>query len=910
MNNYNQIEILSAKENLDFIILSETHLTQDIELNEIMLPKFKQIISYSNSRRTGGVIIYYKDVWTVSKVYEKVKDSNYWILACVAQCSKNYILICAIYRSPSGSEAEFCEAFQEALDFISERNCDMIITGDFNIDWSKNGFYKNRMQSAINNNGQKQIVNQFTRITDTSKTIIDYVITNSHKVSVQFNSTDNISDHEIINILIKSDNIKSSSNTQMNIFKYKPHQFHRELSAIIGYEDDKDINYNVNYIDKCFNETVKKFSSKVYIKEQCKTDQWYTNDLGEMKKDKIILYERAQYENTTAAWKNYALIRNQYKVAIENAKYDFVNGEINKAKDQKQMWTTIKNLVIKKKPNVIKSVVFNDVEHKNNYKIACEFNKYYVDSIKSIREAIDDVQYNNNIPMTDKKFKFRAINMLDLKNIVKNLKNKSDYEKITPKMLLDNWNEIGKILLRIINESLETGTFPENWKVTMITPIEKIANTKKCDEFRPINSLKTCEKIMEKVVKEQLEKYIEDNSILTRHQSGFRKNFSCETTVNYVINRWKNIEKNKKIIAIFLDFKRAFETIDRELLLDKLHNYGIQGTELKWFKSYLTNRKQFTKVNDTISENLDNVYGVPQGSILGALLFIIYINDMPNVLRNSEMVLYADDTLIFTEGHNDEECRDKMISDLDNINEWLKMNKLKLNEKKTKIMEINMTSEINIDLNGETIEKVDHIKYLGFIIDKKLNFNEHIEYICKKIGKKIGFFKRIRNKLNVLTAINIYNTIIKPHFEYGSTILYTCCTETHLERLQKLQNKAMRSILKLNRYASINTMLNTLKWLSIKQRLALNTLKLIRKIKLGNAPDYLCEQIRYVGEVQPYSLRSADNFRLPRAATSSMQRSLFIKGFKLFNSLPNIVKTETNVNEFNKQCVFFVRNNL
>lgn len=218
-----------------------------------------------------------------------------------------------------------------------------------------------------------------------------------------------------------------------------------------------------------------------------------------------------------------------------------------------------------------------------------------------------------------------------------------------------------------------------------------------------------------------------------------------------------------------------------------------------------------------------------------------------------------------------------------------------------------MTTDLSIRINDELIEKVNSIKYLGVVIDKHLKFTELVDYICKKIGKKIGYFKRIRNKINVLTAINIYNTIVKPHFEFGSTILYTCCTDAHLERLQKLQNKAMRSILKYNRYTPRQIMLNTLKWLNIKQRLALNTLKLVHKIRQGNAPDYLREQIRYVSDVQPYTLRNANNFRLQRATTSSMQNTLFYKGLKLYNSLPDYVKNETNCNIFKRECVNFVK---
>lgn len=303
-------------------------------------------------------------------------------------------------------------------------------------------------------------------------------------------------------------------------------------------------------------------------------------------------------------------------------------------------------------------------------------------------------------------------------------------------MILDNWSILGKAIINIVNKSLETGVFPENWKTSIITPIEKVSKTNRCEEFRPINTLMTCEKILERVVKEQLEQYMESKNILSKYQSGFRKHFSCETAVNYVINRWKKIEKNNKIVSIFLDFKRAFETIDRQIILRKLHCYGIRGTELKWFESYLTGRKQITKVNNVQSNATNIEYGVPQGSILGALLFIIYINDLPNMLNKCEIILYADDTLIFAEGQSNQQCYDDLTQDMKKVEIWLGMNKLKLNENKTKILEINTRNNKIFKINNRVIEKVDQIKYLGFIIDKELKFKTHIDYICKKVGKK------------------------------------------------------------------------------------------------------------------------------------------------------------------------------
>lgn len=910
-NNFTQLEILTETENPEFIVLSETHLTKSINDEEIALKNYNNISSLSNSNRTGGVTLYLKKHWSLVKNYEIKEDSKYWILWCLAKYKSIKILISAIYRSPSCQPAEFCDKFGETLEEICEQNCDVLITGDFNIDWSKDSFYKQQIERTLNDNGMKQIVKSHTRITENTKTLIDYVVTNTKNIAVQNSFTNKISDHEIIEIIIEDNNIKKEHyEEKLERFRYNKIAFSREINSIIKFEENKELNENVFHFDKCFETTIQKFTKNIKIKAQSNTKGWYNREISAMKNEKIRKYQIAKYINTPEAWANYKSIRNLYKVKIENQKNNYINDQIRNATDQKQMWREIKNLVLKESQTVINSVIFNGNECTNKQQIANNFNEYFINSVKLIRESIGNVQYKNHIQRTNKIFKFREITIAELKSVVKELKNKPDFNKISTKIILDNWNTTGEILRKIINQSIKTGIFPESWKVSMVSPIEKVPKTNKCEEFRPINTLKTCEKILEKVVKNQLENYFEENLLLSQYQSGFRKKYSCETAVNYVINQWKYIGKNKRIMALFLDFQRAFETIDRNIMLQKLYMYGIRHVELEWFKSYLDNRQQTTKVNGMKSDGLKNEFGVPQGSILGALLFIIYINDMPNIVQKCKIVLYADDTLIYAEGDSESECRDKMNCDVNNITKWLKMNKLKLNEDKTKLIEINMSGEINFEINNKIIEKVEKIKYLGFIIDKELKFRDHIDYICKKIGKKIGFFKRIRNKISITTAINIYNTIIKPHFEFGSTILYTCCLETQIERMQKLQNKAMRCILKCNRYTPISVMLDSLQWLNIKQRLEMNTLCFVQKMKMGNAPEYLCENIKYVGEVQPYELRNSENFRLQRTTSTAMQRSLFYKGLKLYNKIPYDLKTERNYYVFKRQCVNFVKNNL
>lgn len=895
---------------IDFLILTETHITENIEVNEIMLKGYNNIKCNSNSTRTGGVIIYIKNCWEIIKIMEKTVDSKIWLLACKCKYNDIDIVIVAIYRSPSSSERDFCNFFKENIEILAESANDLIIAGDFNIDWRKNDRYKREIESFLNDNYLTQKVNDYTRITRYSKTLIDYVITNMHNLTLNINAHNKISDHEMIDIIINvKNNNTNNSKSEIEIFKYNKDMYTREiLMCDCTYNNESDIHENAEKIETILKSTTKKFVNKKFLRMHNNTNRWFNNELRTLKSEKVNKYLIAKLVNTRECWDQYKNARNRYKVKMNNAKSNYINKSITEANGQKQMWRELKNLVLKQNKNKIESVNFDETECKNDLEIAKKFNEYFITSVEKIRDSIADVQYVNNIEQNDCKFKFRAINIDELKSVCKSLKNKPDFNKLSPKIIIDNWNILGHEILKIVNTSLMRGEFPNSWKDSMITPVEKIARTKKCEEFRPINSLKTLEKILEMVIKQQLQKYMEDNKLFSEFQSGFRENYSCETAVNYVINDWKRSGKKKKIMALFLDFKRAFETIDRKLLLKKLNMYGIEGKELKWFSTYLSGRTQRTKVNNAVSDFLINDFGVPQGSILGALLFIIYVNDITRIISHCKIILYADDTLLYAEGNDEKECRTKLMRDIEQLNIWLKMNKLKLNEQKTKLMEINMNSESTFNINGKLIEKVSNIKYLGFIIDSEMKFNDHVEYMCKKIGKKIGFFKRVRKQLSLQTSINLYNVIIKPHFEFCSIILYSCCNKNQLDRLQKLQNKAMRSILKCSRYTPIRSMIDCLKWLNIHQRMELNTLLLVFKIKYGRVPNYLRNNTSYVGDTQPYGLRNVGDFRLQRHYTTAAQHSFFYKGLRLFNSLPDDAKGELNFNSYKKKCIAFVKN--
>jgi exonuclease III len=905
-------QLIDEKDPL-IIFLSETRTTMDIEDIEINIEGFSIIRCDSTSRYTGGCAIYVKSSISYKLVAQKsFIDHNYFLSIEIMHEHFNSIYT-VIYHSPNSNHQNFLQAYEQYCDELLSLAKPIIIVGDFNINVAKKSTESDILNTINCFCGMKQKVTDYTREEFQTKSIIDLVLTDNENVNVVVDNTTNISDHNIIYI---------------NIWQYeKSDEEQQRVTSWKKYNKTKlntNINNNISWADwptglneKCdiiIDNLLKSVNEIVEIKvfDIRRSNLWYTQRLRSLKICRDLSHQKAIFTDDEEDWKIYRQNRNVYCRNINNAKDASIQEKIEQA-DSNTMWKVLKSIV-KNRVDTKKSILFNDTLITNNETIAQKFNEYFIESVKDINKSIDLVDYNefgDNIEENDHCFKFKTVNKIDIWNILNKIKTKSGIDNINVKVMKDSFDTIGEALTEIINESIITGTVPEKWKVSTVIPIPKVPKTNKSEEFRPINMLPVYEKILECVVKQQLLEFIEQNNILCDGQSGFRKRHSCETALNLIVAGWKEkLDEGRSVLAVYLDLKRAFETIDRKILLKKLHKYGIRGTELKWFESYLEGRYQRTLYNKNYSDEEEITLGVPQGSTLGPLLFILYVNDIVATIQHCTINLFADDTLIYITGQNLEDMTEKLNMDLVVVARWLKANKLMLNLSKTKFQIIthkstNRSAELQVYIDQQQLEKVEVIKYLGVLIDSKLNFNDNFNYVLKKMEKKINFLGRIRKKLTRRSKITVYKAIISPHVDYCSSILYLA-TKEQMRRLQLVQNRAMRIVLDCGWRTSRVEMLNSLGWQTVEQRIRFNTLVLVHKIKNGLVPNYLTNKVTFRQNTR-YPLRNASDFGLPKVKKTATQNSVFYNGLKLYNELPNNVKETNNMNEFKKQCSLYVK---
>lgn len=917
LNNKDNIVLLINAWTPLIVLLSETHVSARIELCELNIDGYRLEQTTSNNSRTGGVMALVRCDIGFKIVSINCVDSYVWMLSLEFSFSGIKYLCSVLYHPPQRDDSKFLEWFREFLDQVSDFDGTNIIVGDFNFDLLKQTFYGDKIKNDIYTYGFTQIVKLPTRIASKSQTLIDYIVTNDERLSHRVHLTPKISDHSIISITL--DHLKEQAveivSYQRSFKNYDCNKLQQELS-----DSNWDFGVSdVNVLANSFVTTVENILNcmcprvKVVQKQKYVDKKWITPLIREMMCDRDAAYKRAVASRSEHTWNEYKRKRNNIvnKIRIEKEKYFAETIDLNRHKP-KELWKNLKTLLPGRKPVIQSEIIFDTKKVTHEIDIANKFNKYFVDSIDSIIQSIPpatSVSTPEIIRVPNSIFsKFEKISMSKMKQFIKMLKNVGGGENgISKQVLCDAAYAVGDRLLDVINTSLSSGRFPESWKLTSVTPVPKVHNTKCHSEFRPINTVPIYEKLLEICVKEQLLDYCDSHNIIVQEQSGFREGHSCESVVVGVCDDFiRAIDCDNIVLAVFLDFKRAFETIDRRILIRKLSCMGIRNKVLDWFASYLSNRTQRVIYGNCVSETVHVKHGVPQGTVLGPLLFLLYINDMVGVAHKCKIVMFADDTMLYMVGKDLTEMQVEMNHELNNLFSWLCDNKLSLNTnkskyclfaKKLKLSSVNINN-IKITVNGEKITYDKEIKYLGVILDCNLNFHAHADYVMRKFSKKVGFLTRVSKPLSLQTRLLLYNAIAVPHLQFCSTLLYNL-PQYRINQLEKIQNRALRVILKCSYYTPITYMLKVLNMLSVSQKIMFNVNLFVFKLKHNLLPQYICDNFKLFKDVHNYSTRNCTDFiLLNRCNTMQMLNSVLYRGLIEFNKLPVNVKNCNNLNEF------------
>ena len=907
-----------SQHKLSIVGVTETRLTTDDDDTSLVdIPLYVYHARRAQQRLHTGIGVYVHD--TLKHCIHRRLDLEPHNIECiwleVRPHAKKKTLVGFLYRNGKSSD-DWYENFHDMMIKINSLSCHTVLLGDFNInllapqlEWT----------ASVQTLGLKQMITEPTRIqkyssakkkkTWITSTLIDHIYTNTEMISSASTSNVSISDHKPIicklSCKVPKTNCQGHTYVQYRCFKkFDSTAFFADISRI-------DFNQVSNCIDAqaawslwstLFLLVVNKhIPLKKKRVKHTNIPNWLTSEIQCAMRVRDRLKKNKQFDE-------YKRERNKVTKLVIKAKKAYFEKLVSNENNISQVWKAL---------NVLSNKSQRNKSHSHNFSSE-NLNTHFISAIQELKNSSHFPSTLGNTQPQGKltefcrtrlrasdSFSIPLLSTHEVGRLMMDLSNKKtlDVNHLNAKIIKLSLPYICESLTYLYNRCIQENVFPCIFKEAKVIPIPKSKDLTNMDNFRPISILPVLSKPLEKHIHCHLLKYVEDRDLFHKFQSGFRPHHSCSTALIRMCDAWsKSIDEQKVVGAVFLDLRKAFDMVDHDILTQKLRIYFQDNTSARFFQSYMSNRSQRTYVNGSLSSSRDVSSGVPQGSILGPLLFGLYINDLPLHLRHKsvDLDLFADDSSLSTCGKNLQDYQNILQDSVNDVHEWCTLNRMALNPSKSKCMVITSRQmhqrhplDLSLQLNGKTIQQVREHRLLGVKIDDQLNWVAHINFIQKRLSKNIYLLSRLWHFVSLSALKTFFYAHCYSHVNYASPVW--CKAESvHIKKLDRLLRRGIRI---MHRDQSMTTE-EKYRYLDIKplaNQFNCNVSVLMFKQYLGLAPLYIRKLFPDVRNARTL------NYKLPVARLKNLTNQRFaVQGVAVWNSLPLFCKNCTSLRSFKR----------
>lgn len=902
--------------NLDVFVITETWLTS-VDGNDILhaaCPAGYSALHIPRiGRRGGGVALIYCSSIVLMKITLVHVPVSFEYLAVALTVNSSLITLVVVYRPPASNFGLFIEEFSTLLEILSTYPGRILIVGDFNI----------HVDDPLNPAAAKflcliesfDLLQHVSGSTHASGHTLDLVLSLSSDDSVaDCYTSDPLSDHSVVHWVVRA---------HRPCRPFKPVSFRKlksidmdsfsadilDLPLFQAPSDDLEgllLQYNTGLAT-----VLDAHAPMVYRSFAVRPDNpWCSEEiLAARRRLRRLerLWRRTGLHVHYEMFNDACLSRNKL---IHEAKSTFLVSRINENLEKKSLFKVVDSFLIKKPQLALPN-------HDSLPELAERFSAFFTEKVNNIRVALEVLTCNvvrDFAPYRGNSFSvFKPVSVSEILVLIKSCPCKSSLRDPVPSFLVKAAADLlAPPIAALINRSLELGIFPAEMKLAFISPLLKKLGLDPdvLGNYRPVSALSFISKLLERVVAKQLIEHLETQSLYVPVQSAYRSFHSTETALLKVLNDiLSSIDHGDSVILALLDQSAAFDLIDHEILLNRLSTqFGVTGVPLCWFESYLSGRLQSVCIKGVCSSPVPLQYGVPQGSVLGPVLFTLYISHLHEIANSFNLSdhYYADDVQLYQSFRANEKnaVYSTLSAAISEIKCWLSQNFLKLNEEKTDVILLSSASSkhppegTSLDVGGALVPISDGVRDLGVIFDPHLTMAPHIRSSCKKAYFHLRRIARIRKFLPRLAVKQLVHAFVISQLDYGNSLL-AGLPDVRLDGLRRVQNSAARLITGARKFESITPHLRSLHWLPIRQRIDFKIAVLVHRCLHGSAPSYLAELI--IPYCPPRALRSASLYQLSVPASrlkSYGNRAFSVFAPRLWNSLPLSIRSAQSLGQF------------